>query len=451
MLLGENGAGKTTLLRIAAGLERPDSGAILLDGTERKWRSRAEAIAGGVGTVEQHFGLVPTMTVAENVALAGSGMLTGFSPRRAARTVEEISSRIGLSVDANAVVGDLPVSGQQRVEIIKALANAPRILILDEPTAVLAPAESRALYEWLRTYVDRGNAAVVITHHVREARANGDAITVLRRGRPVLAAPHRGESETDVLKAILGDASPGSGRRARRPDEPLARHGDVILRATTATIADDKGVVRVRDASLVVRRGEVLGVAGVEGAGHRELLRALAGRRAPQAGTVEGPEAVGFIPEDRLREAIVADFSLMENFTLRAVSKRTGRISWRAEAERTARGIAEFGIHGAAPATIAGALSGGNQQRFVLARECDNSPDAIIAESPTRGLDIRASVAALQALRARAAAGAAVVVYSIDIEELLDIADRVIVCRGGQVREVPMRADAIGAALVGAA
>lgn len=449
MLLGENGAGKTTLLRIAAGFERADAGSVLVDGSVARWRTRADAIADGVAAVQQHFSLINAMTVAENVALAGPGLFTAYRPTRAAREVRAISERIGLPVDPDATVGALPVSGQQRVEIVKALARAPRILILDEPTAVLAPAEALALYEWLQKFVDAGNTAIVITHHVREARRYGSAITVLRHGRTVLEVSDRDESEADVVAAILGDRSAVPMDRAIHPRSTLSA-GDVVLRATGATVTDHRGVSRIRGATVAVRRGEVLGVAGVDGAGHRELLRALAGRLPLAAGEIERPRSVGFIPEDRLRDALVPDFTLSENFVLRGLGNRHKSLAWDAEERRTGQCIADFDVRGAMPRTRAAALSGGNQQRFVLARELADSPDAIIAENPARGLDIRASAAVLQLLRDRAKGGAGVVVYSSDVEELLQVADRVVVCQGGRLREVVCEADAIGAAMIGA-
>jgi general nucleoside transport system ATP-binding protein len=450
MLLGENGAGKTTLLRIAAGFEHADAGSVMIDGSEAHWRQPADAIAGGVTAVQQHFALVPAMTVAENIALAGSRLLASYDPGRAAADVRAIGARLGLAVDPNVVVGELGVAGQQTVEIIKALTHGPRILILDEPTAVLAPAEARALYEWLHAFVDSGNTAVVITHHVREAREHGDAITVLRHGRTVLEVPRRGESEADVVAAILGggsDGSPSHGATQAYATEPAS--DEIVACATDVSVLNQAGQMRLRGASVTIRRSEVVGVAGVDGAGQRELLRVLSGRVSPVTGTITCPESIAFIPEDRLRDAIIPEFTLTENFALRGLANRSGTLTWSREAEQARRCITEFDVRGAVPQTPVGTLSGGNQQRFVLGRELSSSPDLIVAESPTRGLDIRAAASILQLLRDRAAAGAAVVMYSSDIDELLHVADRVVVCQQGRVHQVALSADSIGAAMIG--
>lgn len=450
MLLGENGAGKTTLLRIAAGFERADAGSVMIDGRETHWRQPADAIAGGVAAVQQHFSLVPAMTVAENIALAGRRLLAPYDPGRAAAEVLAIGARLGLAVDPQAITRELAVAGQQRVEIMRALAHAPRILLLDEPTSVLAPAEARTLYAWLRSFVDSGNTALVITHHVREAREHGDAITVLRHGRTVMDVPRRGESEADVVAAILGgasDSSPTRGVTQAHVTEPGS--DEVVARATDVSVRDQAEQPRLRNISVTLRRGEVMGVAGVDGAGQRELLRVLSGRVSPTSGTVTRPQSIAFIPEDRIRDAIIPDFTLAENFALHGLANRSGSLTWSREAEQAQRCITEFDVRGADPRTPAGTLSGGNQQRFVLGRELSSSPDLIVAESPTRGLDIRAAARILQLLRDRAVAGAAVVVYSSDIDELLTVADRVVVCQGGRVHQVALNADSIGAAMIG--
>lgn len=448
MLLGENGAGKTTLLNIAAGLQRADAGSVVLAGREVHWRSPSDALTAGIAAVQQHFSLIPSMTVAENVALGGKELIRAFRPARVTREVRQLAGRVGLAVDPEAIVGNLPVAAQQRAEILKALARGPTILILDEPTAVLAPDDARRLYEWLRRYVDSGNTAVVITHHVREAHRYGDAVTVLRSGHTVLERAERATPEADLVAAILGEPS---SVPARHTVTAPAVVRSVALRATGITIRDSTGVARLREASLIVQHGEALGVAGVDGSGHRELLRALAGRVAVASGTVDRPAAIAFIPEDRHHDALIPGFTLVENFAIRGLAVRTGTIGWNDEMTRVERCIRDFDVRGATARTRAEALSGGNQQRFVLARELDRAPACIIAENPTRGLDIRASASILKLLRERVSAGAALVMYSTDIDELLQVADRVVVCQGGALRQVVPSIDAIGAAMVGAA
>ncbi len=449
VLLGENGAGKTTLLRIAVGLQEPDAGEMFLDGKSCAWKSGAQAIDAGMAAVHQHLSLVPAMTVAENVALAQRKYTTRFSPAQAARRVRDLAESSGLDVDPEAVVGRLPVAAQQRAEILKAISRDPRVLILDEPTAVLSPSDSRELLLWLRGFVSSGRTAIVITHRIREAMEYGDALTVLRRGQTVLTGDAGALAESDVLTAILGepdrkaDTQPGHVRQTAGVD------GNARIALTGVSVRDTAGIVRLRDVSLSVNAGEILGVAGIEGAGQYELLRVLAGRIPPTSGTVTLPASVGFIPEDRLRDALIGELPLVENFALRGAGARRGLMRWRSVAAQTHSAIVRNDVRSAMPSTMAAELSGGNQQKFVLARELGAS-DALVAENPARGLDVRAAAMVVERLRHVRAAGVAIVVYASDIDQLLEIADRVVVCHAGVVHAVPRTADAIGAAMVGA-
>jgi ABC-type uncharacterized transport system ATPase subunit len=455
-LLGENGAGKTTLMRLAFGMLQPDRGTIHLDGVPRRWRSSADALHAGVGMVHQHFLLVPAMTVAENIELgrggAFGGFLGGFDPRVAADRVRSLAADTGLTIDPDAKAGDLPVGAQQRLEILKALSHDARVLILDEPTAVLSPHETRDLYQWLQRFVASGKTVVLITHKVREALELADHLTVLRRGRTVLEGTTHTLSERDVLAALLGDAPavprdsggvvPSAARDERRA-EVLALH--------EVTVTDEGGVERLRAATLAVRGGEILGVAGVEGAGQLELLRVLAGRCAASSGSVRTAERLGFVPEDRQRDAVIGEWSLIENFALKDAGHATGVMQWDAVGDLASQGVRAYDVRTPGVATPMGALSGGNQQKFVLARELSGDPQALIVENPTRGLDVRASEQVVAALRAARAAGVAVVVYSSDLDEILAIADRMAVCFAGRVREVAVDRDAVGRAMVGVA
>ncbi len=469
-VLGENGAGKTTLMRVAFGLVRPDAGEVRVFGAARRFASPADAIAAGVGMVHQHFTIVPAMTVAENVALGGRG---AYDPRAAAERVRAVGAATGLALDPSARAGELPVAAQQRLEIVKALARSARVLILDEPAAVLGPAEAEELLGWLRRWVDGGGTSVLVTHKLRDALRHADAVTVLRRGRTVLARPTRGSAsdtaapltEEQLAAAMLGDAAghpaaDAAGDPARDPgDAGPAGHmpapGRVVVRADGVRATDARGVVRVDGASFVVRAGELVGVAAVEGSGQHELLRLLAGRLAPTAGALERPdvEAVAFIPEDRHRDALLVAAPLAENLALRGAGARRGRVAWRALAERTAALVSAFDVRGGGPGTPAGALSGGNQQKFVVARElaAGAEPALVVAENPTRGLDIRASAAVRARLRAARDAGAAVVVYSSDLDEVLAMADRVLVLHHGRVHEAPPERAAVGRLMLGAA
>lgn len=432
-LLGENGAGKTTLMRVAFGLLAPEHGEIRVHGEPVQLRSSRDAIARGLGMVHQHFMLVPAMTVAENVALGGRGRL---DRARTAARIRAIGEASGLVLDPDARVADLSVGAQQRLEIVKALAHDARVLILDEPTAVLSPQEGQELMQWLRRFADAGGTAVLITHKLRDAFTIADDITVLRRGRTVLAAPRSALTEADVVTALVGEAPTRLERtRAGAPT------GEVVLALDGVHYGDAHGVTRLRDATLAVRAGEVLGVIGVEGAGQRELLRLLAGRLAPSTGRVTRPARVGFIPEDRLHDALIPSMSLTENLLLADAGRLHGLLA-RAEAPARTQGIlAAFDVRAEGPDATAQGLSGGNQQKFVVGRERAIAADALVAENPTRGLDIRAAARVLDEIASPQGPAPAVVLYSSDLDEVLSVADRVVVCYAGTVREVPWPSD----------
>jgi general nucleoside transport system ATP-binding protein len=444
-LLGENGAGKTTLMRIAFGMLRPDAGTIETDGAARRWKSSADAIAAGIGMVHQHFLLVPAMTVAENVALGDRGVIRGFDPRVAAGRVRAIGAKTGLALDPAARVADLPVGAQQRLEIVKALARDARILILDEPTAVLSPSESQELYSWLRSFVTRGHTVVLITHKVREALAIADDVTVLRRGRTVLSGRSDEFGESTVVGAMIG----GDATVELQARLVASAPGDSVMSVEKVSVTDERGVPRLRDVSLQVHAGEIVGVAGVEGSGQRELLRVLAGRLTPQSGTVRSPARIGFVPEDRLRDALIPAMTLVENLALKEAGRARGTLRWASYRERTEITVRDHDVRANAVDLPASALSGGNQQKFVLGRELEGSPEALVVENPTRGLDIRAAAHVLAELESARASGVAVVVYSSDLDEVLSIADRMVVCFDGRITPTPVEADAVARALVG--
>jgi simple sugar transport system ATP-binding protein len=440
-LLGENGAGKSTLMRVAFGMLEPDRGGVSLDGVTRRFSSPADAIAAGIGMVHQHFTNVPAMTVAENVALGGAGQ---FSADRAAQRVREIGERTGLVLDPAARAESLPVGAQQRLEIVKALNRDASILILDEPTAVLAPAESDDLLKWLRAFASSGRSVVLITHKLREAFSIADDVTVLRRGRRIVSSPVATLTMEAATGALLGDVPP------RESMTGLAAAGDVVAEIR-ASLTDERGVALLDDVRLAVRAGEVVGVAGVEGAGHRELLRLLAGRARASSGSVIVTGDIGFIPEDRHHDALVLEFSQSENVALRGSGARTGLMDWNSERERTERLAKEFDVRGGSPRDPVRDLSGGNQQKLVLGRELDGGPMLVVAENPTRGLDIRATRDVHARLREAAANGAGVGVYSSDLDEVLSIATRVVVMHGGRLHDVGMDREAVGRAMLGVA
>ncbi len=460
-LLGENGAGKSTLMRVAFGMLAPDEGVVRWQGQPLTLRSPADALARGIGMVHQHFSLVPAMTVAENVALGGRGR---FHPREAAERVRALAERMGLALDPDARVGSLSVGAQQRCEIVKALTRDARLLILDEPTAVLAPAEARELLNWVRRFADDGHAVVLITHKLQDALSTADDITVLRRGRTTFTGAASASTTTQLTDAMLGDQGGSVQQAPRLPlhntfdrtsrDTLSAPSGDasrarVVLRLDHASWRDERGVQQLRRASLVVHAGEIVGLAAVEGSGQHALLRLLAGRHAAQSGVVERPARVGFVPEDRHRDALLLDAPLFENLALRGAGTRTGRMRWASWRARTTERMNTFDVRAAESGVIARTLSGGNQQKFVLARELDEQPEALIVENPSRGLDIRATAAVQDALRAARDDGAAVLVYSTDLDEVLALADRVYVMHAGQVVPVSPDRDAVGRAMLG--
>ncbi len=478
-LLGENGAGKTTLMRIAFGMIKPDAGTMAIDGTVRRFRSVAESIAAGIGMVHQHYTLVPAMTVADNVAL---GLRARYDVRAVSDRIRAIGADTGLTLDPAAIVGDLSVEAQQRLEIVKALARDARLLILDEPTAVLAPLAAAEVLQWLRTFASGHRSVVLITHKLREAMGIADDVTVLRRGRVVLAV--RAEATTEsaladamlgtedsrdrsAAHAILGTAAPGgqsatvataaqasdAGRSDDRSGDgdPLviARGEAPVIAASGVTIRDQRSVVKLVDVSFAIHGGEIVGIAAVEGQGQHELLRAMAGRMPVASGKLTTPAATGFVPEDRQRDALVLDFPLYENVALNGAGARSGRVRWRRMREHTQQLLTAFDVRARDGGVRAVTLSGGNQQKLVLARELADGPPALVAENPTRGLDIHAMAAVHARLFEARARGCAVVFYASDVDEVLALADRVLVVADHTVREVRRDRDAVGRAMLG--
>jgi len=444
-LLGENGAGKTTLMRVAYGMENPDEGVVRIDGSSVRLRSPADAIALGVGMVHQHFTLVPAMTVGENLALGTVGTRGRYNESEAAARLQKLAQTTGLSVDPNARVRDLPVTAQQRLELLKALSRNADILILDEPTAVLAPSEANQLLTQLRELADAGRAVVLITHKLREALAIADEVTVLRRGATTLTKPRSDVTEAALIEAMLGQRQ----MRASAVAPNVARGHPVII-GRAISVADGRGAIRVRNASFEVCSSEVVGVAAVEGSGHRELLRAMAGRLPIAGGTLTVPPQLGFVPDDRHRDGLVLEMSLSENYALKGAGERHGVMRWRELADAAREIVRNFDVRATSEAVRAGTLSGGNQQKFILGRELHGRPSALVIENPTRGLDVRASAYVRDQLIDACTNGVAVVVHSSDLEEVVSMANRMLVVYGGTVRELPADVDLVGRAMLGA-
>ena len=439
-LLGENGAGKTTLMHVAYGLVRQDAGEIRLHGTPHQVSSPRSARRLGIGMVHQHFTAIPALTVAENIALAGGW--TGH-PRELCDRARSLSERLGLQLDPDQRAGRLSASLKQRLEIVKALAADARILLLDEPTAVLAPTEAEELLRVIRRFAESGGSAVLITHKLDEALQAADRITVLRQGSVTYSGTPVSQTPDSLARAMIGSspALPLPSPRVVAHPVPAAK-GRTLVRLDSLEVSRESGYgIAVRHAALSIQAGEIVGVAAVEGNGQRELLRAVAGRLMPLRGRLEVANPIGFIPEDRTSEGLIADLSLTENISL-GMDESTpwlhrGHISWRTARNRTAELLREYEIVATGPEAKASSLSGGNQQKLIVARELGRNPSVIVAENPTRGLDVSATAAIHNRLRAAAGAGAAVLLHSTDLDEVLHLGHRVIVLSRGILTEVP--------------
>ena len=441
-LLGENGAGKSTLMRIAFGLLQADAGTVSIAGRHMTSLTVRNASRAGLGMVHQHLSLAPGLNAAENVSLGGQGV---YRPRQAMRLLHALAQQSGLDVPADARAGDLSIVQQQRLEILKALARDAKVLILDEPTAVLAPPETAELMVWIRRFCASGGSVVLVTHKLREAHAIADDITVLRRGQMTYGGQARASTEARLAQAIFPNVEPLPATLAIVPA------GDIVVSAQSVVLGGNHGGVLVHEASFDVRRHEIVGLAAVEGSGHRALLEMLAALRQPTAGDLRLPARVAFIPADRQRDALIADFSLVENVALFGLGAARGLLNWGALAGRSRELIQRFSIAAASETVAARTLSGGNQQRLVVARALEHPVDLVVADNPTRGLDVQATAFVHDQLRRVAANGAAVVVHSSDLDEVLALATRVLVVFHGEVRECAVDRDAIGRAMLGAA
>ena len=465
-LLGENGAGKSTLMNVVYGLYRPDEGEIRINGKPAELGSPKAAIENGVGMVHQHFMLIPVMSVAENIVLATEPVHNGILLDYAAaeKRVREISTRFGLAVDPRAIVQDITVGQQQRVEILKALYRGADILVLDEPTAVLTPQEARELFTIIRSLTEQGKSIIFITHKLNEVTEVADRITVLRRGKKIETLPVAGATEAGLARLMVGREV------LLRIDKTAAQPTKALLSVNGLTVEDDRGIEQVRDVSFEVKGGEIVGIAGVDGNGQTELIDAIAGLRKPKAGKVViGDEDVtgdsckecldaglGHIPEDRQRRGLVLDFSLAENLALHDYdhppASRYGWLYPKRLIEKARVLLQEFDVRGGGPQTRAGGLSGGNQQKVVLAREIDRNPKVLIAAQPTRGLDVGAIEFVHRRLVAERDEGRGVLLVSLELDEILSLSDRILVLFEGEiVGEFPpgVSEEALGVAMTG--
>ncbi|MDQ5822370.1 MAG: ABC transporter ATP-binding protein [Actinomycetota bacterium] len=446
-LLGENGAGKSTLMNIVYGLYRPDEGEIRIAGKPASIGSARDAIRYGIGMVHQHFMLIPVMTVAENIVLASeptrAGVMLDYDS--ATRRVRDLSEQFGLVVDPEARVEDIGVGQEQRVEILKALYRGAQILILDEPTAVLTPHEAEELFEIIDSLKEQGKSIVFITHKLKEVLAVADRITALRRGKKIETVLREGATETGLARLMVGREV--LLRVEKQPSTP----GEPLLDVRDLHVLDSRGLEAVRGVSFQAREGEIVGIAGVDGNGQSELIDALTGLRRAQSGHVliageevlgESPSEVldrglGHIPEDRQRRGLVLEFSLAENLALHDYDHPPiGRFGWlspRPMIQRARRLLKDFDVRGGGPHTRAAALSGGNQQKVVIAREVARDPRVLIAAQPTRGLDVGAIEYVHRRLVEVRDERKAVVLVSLELDEILSLADRILVIYEGRL------------------
>ena len=447
-LLGENGAGKSTLMNILYGLYSADEGEILLRGKPVGFGSAREAIRSGIGMVHQHFMLIPVMSVAENIILATEPTQAGvfLDYGAAAKRVEELSRAFGLALDPDEKIQNITVGQQQRVEILKALYRNADVLILDEPTAVLTPQEAGELFEIIRTLQREGTSIIFITHKLNEVLDIADRISVLRRGKKVGTVPREGATEAGLARLMVGREV--LFRVEKTPSSP----GETLLQVENLSVVDDRGLGAVNGISFEVRAGEIVGIAGVDNNGQSELIDAITGLRRPGEGrvTVGGKDytrssaramiddaRVGHIPEDRHLRGLILDFSLAENFALHDYRKEPdSKLGWlfpRRLIAKARRLILEFDVRGGGPATRAGSLSGGNQQKLVIAREVERDPRVLIAAQPTRGLDVGAIEFVHRRLIAERDEGRGILLVSLELEEILSLSDRILVIYEGRI------------------
>jgi len=444
-LLGENGAGKSTLMNVLFGIYHPDEGSIQVNGEPAAFKGPRDAVQAGLGMVHQHFMLIPRFTVTENVILGSEGSSLMLDRAAAEQRVGDLAIEYGLRVDPKARLEDLPVGLQQRVEILRALYQGSRILILDEPTALLTPQEVEELYQILERLRAAGGTIIFITHKLREVAAISDRVTVIRRGKTVGVRETAQTTAAELAELMVGRSV------LLKVDRPLAHPTDPVLAVERLVMRGRGHTPALDDFSLLVRRGEIVGICGVEGNGQTELVETIAGLRQPDSGRVllKGRDMTGvnpnelrraglsYIPEDRHHRGLVLSFSLTENVLLGNCDEPPfstgGRINYGESREITGNLMSEFDVRAPSPDTIAGSLSGGNQQKLIVARELYRQPDVILAVQPTRGLDVGAIEFVHKQLVRERDQQRGVLVVSFDLDEVIDISDRVLVLCAGKI------------------
>lgn len=448
-LLGENGAGKSTLMNMLAGLLEPTSGEIAVNGQVVNLDSPSKAASLGIGMVHQHFMLVEAFTVAENIILGSELTKNGvLDIAGASKEIKALSERYGLAVDPSAKVADISVGAQQRVEILKTLYRGADILIFDEPTAVLTPSEIDELMAIMKNLVKEGKSIILITHKLDEIRAVSDRVTVIRRGKSIETVEIAGATNADLAEMMVGrSVSFKTEKQASKPKE-------VVLSIKDLVVNENRGVPAVKNLSLDVRAGEIVGIAGIDGNGQSELIQAITGLRKVESGSIElkgdsivglHPRqitelSVGHVPEDRHRDGLILEMMISENIALQTYYKephsKNGILNYSNITSYAKKLMEEFDVRAASELVPAAALSGGNQQKAIIAREIDRDPDLLIVSQPTRGLDVGAIEYIHKRLIEERDNGKAVPVVSFELDEILNVSDRIAVIHDGKIQGI---------------
>lgn len=448
-LLGENGAGKSTLMNMLAGLLEPTSGEIAVNGQVVNLDSPSKAASLGIGMVHQHFMLVEAFTVAENIILGSELTKNGvLDIAGASKEIKALSERYGLAVDPSAKVADISVGAQQRVEILKTLYRGADILIFDEPTAVLTPSEIDELMAIMKNLVKEGKSIILITHKLDEIRAVSDRVTVIRRGKSIETVEIAGATNADLAEMMVGrSVSFKTEKQASQPKE-------VVLSIKDLVVNENRGVPAVKNLSLDVRAGEIVGIAGIDGNGQSELIQAITGLRKVESGSIElkgdsivdlHPRqitelSVGHVPEDRHRDGLILEMMISENIALQTYYKephsKNGILNYSNITSYAKKLMEEFDVRAASEFVSAAALSGGNQQKAIIAREIDRDPDLLIVSQPTRGLDVGAIEYIHKRLIEERDNGKAVLVVSFELDEILNVSDRIAVIHDGKIQGI---------------
>lgn len=448
-LLGENGAGKSTLMNMLAGLLEPTSGKIIINGKEVTIDSPSKSTQLGIGMVHQHFMLVEAFTVAENIILGNESNKYGvLDLKTAVSEIKELSKKYGLAVDPYSKVSDISVGAQQRIEILKTLYRGADILIFDEPTAVLTPSEIQELIDIMKNLVKEGKSIILITHKLDEIRAVADRVTVIRRGKSIETVSVDGTTSQELAKMMVGHSV------SFTTDKIASNPKDIVLDIKDIVVNENRGVPAVKNLSLDVRAGEIVGIAGIDGNGQSELVQAITGLRKIKSGqiTIKGEDitklsprkitelSVGHVPEDRHRDGLVLDMTLAENMALQTYYKvpmsKNHILNFSHIKEYAQKLMKEFDVRGAGEFVLAKGFSGGNQQKAIIAREIDRDPDLIIVSQPTRGLDVGAIEYIHKRLIEERDKGKAVLVVSFELDEILNLSDRIAVIHDGKIQGI---------------